>query len=226
MVFLTLGCHRLAGPPGRQEGRRHQAARRGNQGASLPPRDRRWRRALPAKSHPPHGHQKGAAEKQSKAFYQGQSTFRILVSPSRDHALFAVKTVNYSHLFPTRYALELESLKGAVAAETFKEPTQRENARKNIKKLLEERYQSGKNKWFFQPLRVSNIVATTVLISDSRLSRSSDGIIYLVRVITQNYMYPSCLYMTYDLHMHLLLSSSSRTPLKVRGVECGIHYTH
>ncbi|KAI9567743.1 60S ribosomal protein L27e [Boletus coccyginus] len=64
-----------------------------------------------------------------------------------------IKTVNYSHLFPTRYALELENLKGAVAAETFKEPTQRENARKNIKKLLEERYQSGKNKWFFQPLR-------------------------------------------------------------------------
>ncbi|KAG8216111.1 60S ribosomal protein L27, partial [Butyriboletus roseoflavus] len=65
-----------------------------------------------------------------------------------------IKTVNYSHLFPTRYALELESLKGAAAAETFREPTQRENARKNIKKLLEERYQSGKNKWFFQPLRV------------------------------------------------------------------------
>ncbi|KAH7883034.1 60s ribosomal protein l27 [Phlebopus sp. FC_14] len=64
-----------------------------------------------------------------------------------------VKTVNYSHLFPTRYALELESLKGSVTADTFKEPSQREDTRKNIKKLLEERYQSGKNKWFFQPLR-------------------------------------------------------------------------
>ena len=76
-----------------------------------------------------------------------------------------MKTVNYSHLFPTRYALELESLKGAVAAETFKEPTQREDARKNIKKLLEERYQSGKNKWFFQPLRVSGPTLIIVLTS-------------------------------------------------------------
>ncbi|KAH0831238.1 60s ribosomal protein l27 [Lanmaoa asiatica] len=76
-------------------------------------------------------------------------SFRHIVTPK----LSLVKTVNYSHLFPTRYALELESLKGAVAVETFKEPTQRENARKNIKKLFEERYQGGKNKWFFQPLR-------------------------------------------------------------------------
>lgn len=62
--------------------------------------------------------------------------------------------INYSHLFPTRYALELESLKGSVASETFKEPSQREDAKKLIKKQLEERYQNGKNKWFFQPLRV------------------------------------------------------------------------
>ena len=67
-----------------------------------------------------------------------------------------IKVVNYSHLFPTRYAFELEGLKGAVASDTFKEPTQREDAKKNIKKLLEDRYQTGKNKWFFQPLRVSS----------------------------------------------------------------------
>lgn len=64
------------------------------------------------------------------------------------------KTVNYSHLFPTRYSVELEGLKGVVASETFKEPSQREDAKKQVKKLLEERYTSGKNKWFFQPLRV------------------------------------------------------------------------
>jgi len=72
------------------------------------------------------------------------------------------QVVNYSHLFPTRYALELESLKGSVAAETFKEPSQRVDARKNIKKLLEERYQSGKNKWFFQPLRVSPFMISSM----------------------------------------------------------------
>ena len=62
--------------------------------------------------------------------------------------------MNYSHLFPTRYALELEGLKGTVGSETFKEVSQREDSKKQIKKLLEDRYTSGKNKWFFQPLLV------------------------------------------------------------------------
>ncbi|EPQ54758.1 hypothetical protein GLOTRDRAFT_130111 [Gloeophyllum trabeum ATCC 11539] len=65
-----------------------------------------------------------------------------------------IKVVNYSHLFPTRYALELEALKGSVSTDTFREPTQREESKKNIKKLLEDRYTSGKNRWFFQPLRI------------------------------------------------------------------------
>lgn len=73
----------------------------------------------------------------------------------------AEQTVNYSHLFPTRYSVELEGLKGVVASETFKEPSQREDAKKQVKKLLEERYTSGKNKWFFQPLRVRSF---TVLL--------------------------------------------------------------
>lgn len=58
-----------------------------------------------------------------------------------------IKVVNYAHLLPTRYALELESLKGSVTAETFKEPTQREEAKKAIKKHLEERYARGANRW-------------------------------------------------------------------------------
>jgi len=64
-----------------------------------------------------------------------------------------IKAVNFNHLMPTRYTLELETLKGVIAAETFKEPTQREEAKKSIKKAFEERYSSGKNKWFFTPLR-------------------------------------------------------------------------
>lgn len=73
--------------------------------------------------------------------------------------LHILQVVNYSHLFPTRYALELEGLKGAVTSDSFKEPSQRENAKKTIKKLFEDRYTSGKNKWFFEPLRVSSRVA-------------------------------------------------------------------
>ena len=62
--------------------------------------------------------------------------------------------INYNHLMPTRYAMELEGLKGAVSNDTFKEPSQREDAKKVIKKLFEERYASGKNAWIFRPLRV------------------------------------------------------------------------
>ncbi|GAA5844622.1 hypothetical protein JCM3775_005660 [Rhodotorula graminis] len=64
-----------------------------------------------------------------------------------------IKSVNYNHLLPTRYALELEGLKGVVAPETFKEPSSREDAKKQVKKLFEERYLQGKNRWFFSALR-------------------------------------------------------------------------
>lgn len=64
-----------------------------------------------------------------------------------------IKVINYSHLFPTRYSVELEGLKGILTAETFKEPSQREDSKKQVKKLFEERYVSGKNKWFFECLR-------------------------------------------------------------------------
>ncbi|KAJ5647655.1 60S ribosomal protein L27-A, partial [Penicillium lividum] len=65
-----------------------------------------------------------------------------------------IKVINYNHLMPTRYTLELEGLKGVVSAETFKEVSQREDAKKTVKKALEDRYTSGKNRWFFTPLRM------------------------------------------------------------------------
>ncbi|EAL88345.2 60S ribosomal eL27 domain-containing protein [Aspergillus fumigatus Af293] len=64
-----------------------------------------------------------------------------------------IKIVNYNHLMPTRYTLELEGLKGAISQETFKEVSTREDAKKTVKKALEDRYTSGKNRWFFTPLR-------------------------------------------------------------------------
>lgn len=86
-----------------------------------------------------------------------------------------MQVINYSHLFPTRYALELEGLKAVVSSETFKEPSQREESKKQIKKLLEDRYQSGKNKWFFQPLRVRVITAMFLsAFTESSYSSSFD----------------------------------------------------
>jgi len=71
-----------------------------------------------------------------------------------------IKAVNYTHLMPTRYALEVE-LKSIVTSDIVSgsqaNPTARQNARKEVKKLLEEKYdtsiKTGKNKWFFQKLR-------------------------------------------------------------------------
>lgn len=71
-----------------------------------------------------------------------------------------VKVVNYNHLMPTRYTLELEGLKGSVTNDTFKEVSQREDAKKNVKKVLEERYTSGKNRWFFTPLSTSPTIGS------------------------------------------------------------------
>merc|ERR1712046_71729 len=71
-----------------------------------------------------------------------------------------IKVVNYTHLMPTRYALEVE-LKSVVTTDLVNgsqaNPTARQNARKEVKKLLEDKYntslKTGKNRWFFQKLR-------------------------------------------------------------------------
>lgn len=63
-----------------------------------------------------------------------------------------IKVVNYTHLMPTRYALEVE-LKSVVTTDVVAggqtNPTARQTARKEVKKLLEEKYNSslktGKN---------------------------------------------------------------------------------
>ena len=63
-----------------------------------------------------------------------------------------IKVINYNHLLPTRYTLDVESFKTVVSTETFEEPSQREEAKKVIKKAFEERHQAGKNQWFFSKL--------------------------------------------------------------------------
>ena len=68
---------------------------------------------------------------------------------------------------PTRYTLELEGLKGVVTNDTFKEVSQREDAKKTVKKALEERYTSGKNRWFFTPLsKYSTVVDPGTAFAD------------------------------------------------------------
>jgi large subunit ribosomal protein L27e len=82
-----------------------------------------------------------------------------------------IKVINYNHLMPTRYTLELEGLKSVLNADTFKEVSQREEAKKTVKKVLEERYTSGKNRWFFTPLRTSLGPPTTTNGGPSAVTR-------------------------------------------------------
>ncbi|CAN8076877.1 unnamed protein product [Agarophyton chilense] len=71
-----------------------------------------------------------------------------------------VKVANYNHIMPTRYTLDIEAVKGDVDIAAFSSPganAERPEARKNsravIKKEFQQRYNAGKNRWFFSPLR-------------------------------------------------------------------------
>lgn len=53
-----------------------------------------------------------------------------------------IKLVNYNHLMPTRYALDgIEQLKQQIGNDSLKEVSQREEARKAVKKSFEEKFQ-------------------------------------------------------------------------------------
>ncbi|XP_023027111.1 ribosomal protein L27 [Leptinotarsa decemlineata] len=63
-----------------------------------------------------------------------------------------LKVLNYNHLMPTRYSVDLTSdLK--VAPKDLKDPVKRKKIRFQTRVKFEERYKQGKHKWFFQKLR-------------------------------------------------------------------------
>lgn len=64
-----------------------------------------------------------------------------------------VKSYNYHHLMPTRYLVDIAVDKTLTSKDTVKDPSKRKRARASVKKLFEERYKSGKNRWFFTKLR-------------------------------------------------------------------------
>merc|ERR1711990_872100 len=64
-----------------------------------------------------------------------------------------VKGVNYNHLMPTRYSVDVAVNKSIVNKETIKDPAGKRKCKAALKASFEERYKSGKNKWFFQKLR-------------------------------------------------------------------------
>ena len=88
-----------------------------------------------------------------------------------------LKTVNFNHLMPTRlvlvsaidflivakviylcilcfsYSVEVDFKAAGVTSDAVANQTKRTEAQKAIKKLFQERYTQGKNKWFFSKLR-------------------------------------------------------------------------
>eukprot|EP00695_Tsukubamonas_globosa_P001054 TRINITY_DN19_c0_g1_i8.p1 TRINITY_DN19_c0_g1~~TRINITY_DN19_c0_g1_i8.p1 ORF type:complete len:136 (+),score=80.00 TRINITY_DN19_c0_g1_i8:73-480(+) len=63
-----------------------------------------------------------------------------------------LKVVNVSHLLPTRYGLDIK-VSTRLTSETLKDTTKKQRVSKEVKRLLQERYLAGKNKWFFSKLR-------------------------------------------------------------------------
>lgn len=64
-----------------------------------------------------------------------------------------MKVYNYNHLMPTRYMVDIQFDKSVVNKEVLKDPSKRRKARREVKSKFEERYKTGKNRWFFQKLR-------------------------------------------------------------------------
>ncbi|KAK3272502.1 60S ribosomal protein L27 [Cymbomonas tetramitiformis] len=63
-----------------------------------------------------------------------------------------IKVVNYNHLMPTRYSLDVD-LKTIVTSDVLDNAEKKKKALLDAKKQLEDRFASGKNRWFFTKLR-------------------------------------------------------------------------
>uniref|UniRef100_A0A6N2MJ05 60S ribosomal protein L27 n=1 Tax=Salix viminalis TaxID=40686 RepID=A0A6N2MJ05_SALVM len=63
-----------------------------------------------------------------------------------------IKLVNYQHLMPTRYTLDVD-LKDVVTADCLSTKDKKVTACKETKAKFEERFKTGKNRWFFTKLR-------------------------------------------------------------------------
>lgn len=63
-----------------------------------------------------------------------------------------IKVVNYNHLMPTRYTLDVD-LKDVVTLDALQSRDKKVSAAKETKARFEQRFKSGKNRWFFSKLR-------------------------------------------------------------------------
>ncbi|CAI8036007.1 60S ribosomal protein L27 [Geodia barretti] len=109
-----------------------QDPRRGKQRPSVRTRSGGRYQQVPPESHQEDGEKRVAKRTRIKAF---------------------LKVVNYNHLMPTRYSVDIPLDKAVVNKDSLKDQKSRRRARAEIKKKFEERHKTGKNRWFFQKLR-------------------------------------------------------------------------
>lgn len=64
-----------------------------------------------------------------------------------------IKTVNYQHLMPTRYTLDVDLKAAGVGPESLESRDKKVETQKKLKEVLEEKFKSGQNRWFFTKLR-------------------------------------------------------------------------
>eukprot|EP00088_Acartia_fossae_P070351 TRINITY_DN93_c0_g1_i1.p1 TRINITY_DN93_c0_g1~~TRINITY_DN93_c0_g1_i1.p1 ORF type:complete len:137 (+),score=48.92 TRINITY_DN93_c0_g1_i1:40-450(+) len=64
-----------------------------------------------------------------------------------------LKVVNYNHMMPTRYLVDIPFDKSNLNKEVLKDPKKKKTARSMVRTKFEEKYKSGKSRWFFQKLR-------------------------------------------------------------------------
>ncbi|KAL5544179.1 hypothetical protein UlMin_007963 [Ulmus minor] len=62
-----------------------------------------------------------------------------------------VKLVNYQHLIPTCYTLDVD-LKDVVSHDALQSNDMKVTVLKETKKRFEEKFKTGKNRWFFTKL--------------------------------------------------------------------------
>merc|ERR1711911_159763 len=62
-----------------------------------------------------------------------------------------LKVVNYNHMMPTRYSVDISFDKTNINKELLKDPMKKKA--RNMVRTKFERYKSGKNRWFFQKLK-------------------------------------------------------------------------
>uniref|UniRef100_A0A2I3HLJ6 Large ribosomal subunit protein eL27 n=1 Tax=Nomascus leucogenys TaxID=61853 RepID=A0A2I3HLJ6_NOMLE len=60
-----------------------------------------------------------------------------------------VKIYNYNYLMATRYSVDIPLDKTVINKNVFRDPALKCKARQEAKVKFEERYKTGKNKWFF-----------------------------------------------------------------------------